>query len=357
MTLAGAGTLETRGTSARELREARLTLGADAGFAATLIGRGTNMLVRGTWERPGVGNVERIVVRSVDGEAVRGTGTLTYAEGARTMPRRLALQWTARDGAHRLELSVPGADDDPPGSWSAGSGTRVVANIDARAKGDGLARMQGVRGGDFAVVRARIGTGGDVVLDVDQPTRGEIRGRVRRVQGRRVEVAITTVFGYTASGTLTIRLRSAEEVQRWQGSGSGERGPWSLDFEGSGVPNEIPLPAGGATASALLMDRAERGRGALIRGESLGLEVGMATVRLERGRAATLVLEARRERITLEGRWLEAEGGLVQFEIRRINTRNASGRLTLRREGASFAWIEGDGRVDGQPFALTFVVR
>lgn len=367
MTLTGNGTLESRvlpgrGTSAREatareLREARLTLGADAGFAATLIGRGTNLLVRGTWERPGLGNVERIVVRTVAGESVRGTGTLSYEAGGRTVPRRLALQWSAGDGEHRVELALPGADDDPPGSWTAGSGTRVHANIDARASGDGLARMQGVRGGDFGVVRARIGTGGDVILDVDQPTRGEIRGRVRRVQGRRIEVAVSTVFGYTATGTLTVRLRSADEVARWQGAGAGERGPWSLDFEGTGMPNDLPLPAGGATATALLMDRAERGRGALIRGESLGLELGRASVRLERGRIATLVLEARRERVTIEARWLEGDGGMVQLEVRRINGREGSGRLTLRREGASFGWIEGDGRVEGEPFTLVFVAR
>jgi hypothetical protein len=118
------------------------------------------------------------------------------------------------------------------------------------------------------------------------------------------------------------------------------------------------------------MDRVVRGRGALSQGLGPTLEISRATVQLDRGREGRIVLEARRERVTIEGRWLEASGevggtagseaegdGRVQFEIRRINQRVASGRLTIRRERGSFSTIDGDGQTESGRFLLVFVAQ
>ncbi|MEP7382489.1 MAG: hypothetical protein ABI910_12415 [Gemmatimonadota bacterium] len=360
LTLVGIGTIGGGRSAPNEVREARLTLRANADFAVTVVSRKATIIVKGRWQRPTIGNVDRIDVREVAGVAVRGSGTLSFADRDRMVPRALQLSWSDRAGSYRLELATrDGEDDDSPDGWRAGAGSQVYRNVDARAEGDGLTRMEGVRGGAYSVVRARIGTGGDVIVDVDRPTRGEIRGRVRRVQGQRIEIAVTAIFGYTATGTLTVRLRSADEVQSLAGSGSGERGPWSLDFRGTGMPNEIPRPNGGDLPdnTALQMDRAEGGRGTLSQEGGSTLAIGRATVRLDRAREGHIILEARRERVTIDGRWLEAADGRVQFEVRRVNAREASGRLTIRRDGSSFSTIQGDGRALGKPFTLVFATH
>lgn len=108
----------------------------------------------------------------------------------------------------------------------------MYRNIDARADGNGMTRMSGVRGGRFTFVRARIGTGGDAVLEIDDPTKGEIRARVDEVRGRRVTLRVRSIYGYDGSGTITVTLRDDNEVERVEGGGTGERGRWTLDFRG-----------------------------------------------------------------------------------------------------------------------------
>ncbi len=191
LSLVGSGSIDGGRSGPTEVHEARLTLRANGDFAATVVSRTTNVLIKGKWQRPTLGNVDRIEVRDVAGVAVRGSGTLSYADGERRLPRALQLTWSDRAGSVRLELATRDAeDDDSPDGWRAGAGSQVYRNVDARAAGDGVARMDGVRGGAYSIVRTRIGTGGDVVVDVDRPTRGEIRGRVRRVQGKRIEIAV-----------------------------------------------------------------------------------------------------------------------------------------------------------------------
>lgn len=360
LTLVGAGSIEGGKGSPTEVHEARLTLRTNADFAVTLVSRSNNIVIKGKWQRPTLGNVDRIDVRDVGDVAVRGSGSLSYADNERRTPRTLELNWNDRGASYRLEIATRDAeDDDSPDGWRAGAGAQVYRNVDARARGDGVARMEGVRGGAYSVVRARIGTGGDVVLDVDRPTRGEIRGRVRRVQGKRIELAVLAIFGYTATGTLTVRLRSADEVRAFDGTGTGERGPWSLTFRGNGMPNDVPRPSGGDRPenTALQMDRAEGGRGMLSQAGGSALDIARATVRLERARDGHIILEARRERVTIDGRWLEAPDERVQFEVRRVNGKEASGRLTIRRDGSSFSTIQGDGRALGKPFTLVFATH
>lgn len=360
LTLVGTGSIEGGRATPTEVHEARLTLRANSDFAVTLVSRSSNIVITGKWQRPTLGNVDRIEVREVAGVAVRGSGTLSYGDSERRTLRTLELTWSDRGASYRLEIATRDAeDDDSPDGWRAGAGSQVYRNVDARARGEGVARMEGVRGGAYSVVRARIGTAGDVVLDVDRPTRGEIRGRVRRVQGKRIELAVLAIFGYTATGTLTVRLRSADEVRAFDGSGRGERGPWTLTFRGDGMPNDVPRPSGGDRPEniVLQMDRAEGGRGMLSQAGGSTLDIARATVRLERARDGHIILEARRERVTIDGRWLEAPDARVQFEVRRVNGKEASGRLTIRRDGASFSTIQGDGRALGKPFTLVFATH
>lgn len=373
LTLSGRGTLEGERGNTRDVREVRLTLRRNADFAATVVLRNSTVVLRGTWRRQGMGNVDRIELREAEGGAVRGEGMLAYADRDAMIPQRLSLSWSGRAGVSRLEVEDrtvidegdrPDRPDRPgrPGrldSWSAGAGSQVYRNLDSRAVGDGFARMSGVRGGAFSIVRARIGTGGEVVLDVDEPTKGEIRGRVRRVQERRVEVSVSAIFGYTASGTLTVVLRDADEVQRIDGDGSGERGAWTLEFRGRGLPNDYRPGLGGGEGpfgGASALDGDERGRGTLAQDVGPTLEITRARVELDDDRSGRLLLESRRERVSIEGRWTST-GGRVEFDIRRINDRVASGRLTIRREGRSFSTIDGEGRTSGGRFSLVFAAR
>ena len=122
-------------------------------------------------------------------------------------------------------------DRDNNSSWSAGSGSRVFENIDARGAGAGRTDMRGIKGnGSFANVRARVGTGGDVIVDIADPTDGQIRGTVRGVDGATVRLNVTSVYGYRASGTMTIDLTNANAIRAISGSGSGDRGRWSLNY-------------------------------------------------------------------------------------------------------------------------------
>jgi len=256
LTLTGRGTLEGERGIVREVREVRFTLKQNSQFAATIVTRDGDVVIRGLWRRPGMGNVERIELQEAERAPVRGEGTLAYADRDAMIPRRLSLAWSGRAGSYRLEVEDrvtgdpnddrpdwpdrpdrPGRPDRPRG-WSAGAGSQVYRNIDASADGDGSTRMLGVRGGAFSYARARIGTGGDVIIEIDDPTKGEIRGRVVEVQGRRVQLRVRSVFGYKASGTMTVQLRDANEVQRLEGDGSGERGRWSLTFRGRRLPND-----------------------------------------------------------------------------------------------------------------------
>lgn len=363
LTMSGRGTLEGGRAGMRDVREVRLTLRENADFRATIVLPNATLLVTGSWRRPGMGNVDQLTVREVSGAAARGSGTLVYAGRGREVARRLTLRWSGRDGDYALQMRG-GADDDErpdrPGSgWSAGTGTRVFQNIDARAQGEGMARMSGIRGGAFSVVRARIGTGGDVIIDVRDATRGELRGRVRRVEGRRVEVGVRSIFGYTASGTLTVELRSADEVRAIDGEGTGERGAWTLEFDGRGLPNDyVELdPRDDRDAGGTALDADERGRGTLTQAVGPALDLSRATVALERRGSGRIVFETRRDRVTVDGRWSQGANGRVRFEVRRINDRTASGTLTIRRERNTFTSIEGDGLTQGGRFAIVFAAR
>ena len=259
LTLTGRGTLEGERGLVREVREVRFTLRQDAQFSATIVLRDGNVVVRGLWRRPGMGNVDRIELQEAERAPVRGDGTLAYGDRDGMLPRRVSLSWSGRAGSYRLQVEDRSMDDpgddrpewpDRPGrpgrpgrpdrerGWSAGSGSQVYRNLEARAEGDGSTRMAGVRGGAFSSARVRIGTGGDVIIEVDDPTKGEIRGRVEEVQGRRVQLRVRSIFGYTASGTMTVQLRDADELQRLEGDGTGERGRWTLSFRGRRLPNE-----------------------------------------------------------------------------------------------------------------------
>jgi len=363
ITLAGRGTLEGGRGAARDVREVKLTLRDNADFAATIVLRNSTLLLSGTWRRPGVGNVEQVEVRDVGGTAVRGEGTLVFQDRSRTAARRLSLEWMGRDGRYRLEVGTRDADenDRPRGDdWSAGIGEQVYRNIDARAEGDGLTRMSGVRGGAFALVRARVGTGSDVIIDIDRPTRGEIRGRVRRVDGRRVEVGVSAIYGYTASGLITLDFRSAGELATMEGSGSGERGAWTIEFRGRRPPNDPPSGGSGRgrddDREALLV-ATERGRGTLTQDVGPSLDIVQARVALRDDRNGRVVLEARRETVTIDGRWTQGNAGRIQFEIRRVNDLDASGRLVIRRDGRSFTVVEGDGRTPRGKFSIVFASR
>jgi hypothetical protein len=176
-------------------------------------------------------------------------------------------------------------------------------------------------------------------------------------------VSVSAIFGYTATGTLTVQLRDADEVQRFDGEGSGERGSWTLEFNGRGLPNDYPSgpgsgggPGGGSGDGASALDRDEPGRGTLAQDVGPTLELSRARVSLDDNRTGRIVLEARRDRVTIEGRWTST-GGRVEFDVRRINDRLASGRLTIRREGRSFSTIDGEGRTGGGRFSLVFAAR
>jgi hypothetical protein len=122
-------------------------------------------------------------------------------------------------------------DRNDNGGWSAGNANRVYENIDAHASGFGRTDMRGIKGnGSFANVRARIGTGGDAIVDIADPTDGQIRGTVRSVNGNTVRLDVSAVYGYRATGTMTVELSNANAVRAVSGNGSGERGNWSLNF-------------------------------------------------------------------------------------------------------------------------------
>lgn len=364
VTMSGRGTLDGGRAGSRDVRQVRLTLRDNADFRATVVLPNATLLVEGTWRRPGMGNVDQITVRDVAGAAARGAGTLVYAGRDRNVARRLTLRWSGRDGDYTLQMrggaEVDDERPDRPGSgWSAGRGSQVYRNIDARAQGDGMARMSGVRGGAFSNVRARIGTGGDVIIDVRDPTRGEIRGSVRRVDGRRVEVGVRSVFGYTASGTLTVDLQSAEEVRAIDGEGTGERGRWTLEFDGRGLPNDYVVldPRDDAYTGGTPLDADERGRGTLTQAVGPALELSRAAVVLDRRGTGRITFETRRDRVTVDGRWNQGANGRVRFEISRINNRSANGTLTIRRERNTFSSIEGDGLTQQGRFAIVFASR
>jgi hypothetical protein len=115
--------------------------------------------------------------------------------------------------------------------WTAGSSNRVYQNIDARASGSGRTDLAGIKGnGAFSAVRARIGTSGDAIIDVADPTDGQIRARVESVEGRTLRLAVTAVYGYRASGSMVVELVDDHTVRALSGSGSGEHGQWSLNF-------------------------------------------------------------------------------------------------------------------------------
>ncbi|HEX4933072.1 MAG TPA: hypothetical protein VFV33_07840 [Gemmatimonadaceae bacterium] len=366
LTLIGRGTVESERGLVRDVREVRFTLERNNRFSATLLLRDGTIVVRGFWRRPGLGNVDRIELQEAERAPVRGEGTLVYADRDGMIPRRLSLSWSGRAGEYRVEVEDRDVRDDDrpewpdrPGGWSAGAGERVDRNIDARAEGDGFVRMSGVRGGAFADARVRIGTGGDAIIAIDAPTKGEIRARVQEVRGRRVQLRVRTIFGYAATGTLTVQLRDADEVQRLDGDGAGERGAWSLDFRGRRKPNDWPRPGddwpddGGWGT----MDRDERGRGTLTQDVGPTLALSRARVVLDDDRRGRIELEARRERVRIEGRWAPVGNGRVELEIQRINDRRASGRVTIRREGRSFATIDGDGRTGSGRFSFDFTAR
>jgi len=146
----------------------------------------------------------------------------TRADEARARYRREQGLSEVNPAGHRSEASS---------GWAAGSSNRVYQNIDARASGYGRTDLAGIKGnGAFDAVRARIGTSGDAIIDIAEPTSGEIRGRVESVEGRTVRLNVTAVYGYRASGTLAMELADASSVRALSGSGNGEHGPWSISF-------------------------------------------------------------------------------------------------------------------------------
>lgn len=246
-TIRGNGYVDGTGVAGRlDLSEVRMTLRDNGYFAVTLFVRGERVLVVGNWDRRGASG-ERISIRSVGGQWAQGSGSLAYRRDGDSAPERMVLEGRTRRGSFNVMIQEwgynRGGTVSDPGVWNRDTwdprgrthpSRRVVLrrSIDATSYGNGIVRMAGVRGGDFSTVRVRIGTNGDVRLDIDNSTRGRIQGELRGVNGNRYVIYIEDMFGFRASGELSLEMRN-NEVSRIDGYGTSSNGSWQFDFDGS----------------------------------------------------------------------------------------------------------------------------
>lgn len=243
-TIRGNGYVDGTGVAGRlDLNEVRMTLRDNGYFAVTLFIRGERVLVLGNWDRRGT-NGERISIRSVGGQWAQGSGSLVYLRDGDSAPERMVLEGRTSRGSFNVMIQERGygrgGNSGDPGVWNRDTwdprgrthpSRRVVLRraIDATTNGRGIVRMAGVRGGDFSTVRVRIGTNGDVRIDIDRSTRGKIQGELRGVNGDRYVVYVEDMFGYRASGELSLVMRN-NEVSRIDGNGTSSSGSWQFDF-------------------------------------------------------------------------------------------------------------------------------
>lgn len=246
-TIRGSGYVDGVGSGRMELSEVRMTLRDNGDFAVTLFTRRERLLVRGNWNRRS-GNVERIFIENVWGQRAEGTGTIRYRRDGDAGPERMVLEGRTRTGTFHAVIDDtrrrpndtrdPGAWDrggwDRDGGVRPGSGGRLRSRVDATTSGDGLVRMSGVRGGDFATARTRFETNGDVRIDIDHSTKGTIRGEIQDARGDRIVVRVTDMFGYSAAGDLVVVMRGRSAIARINGSGTSRNGSWQFDFDGNG---------------------------------------------------------------------------------------------------------------------------
>jgi hypothetical protein len=369
-TIRGTGYVDGGGRAGRmDLSEVRMTLHDNGDFAATLFARGERVIVRGNWNRPGNGNVERLLIESVRGVSAEGSGTIQYRRDGDPDPERLVLEGRTRNGTFHAVIDDtrlrnvdrdPGAWDrggwDPDGRARPGSSNRLRYDIDATTYGDGTVRMSGVRGGDFSTVRARLGTNRAVRIDIDRSTRGTIHGEIQDVRGDRITVRVTDMFGYNASGDLVVLLRGSNEVARINGSGTSRNGSWQLDFDGNGRRDDgrwddDPWGNGGWGG---VDGRTERGSGQLRQDVGPAIAFDRMRVSLQNDREAVIVLDGRRDPVRLTGRWSTGRDGDVVIQLQRVNEMRASGRLELSRTGSRVTSLSGNGRTERGRFEVWF---
>jgi hypothetical protein len=359
-TIRGSGYIDGGGRSDRmALSEARMTLRDNGYFAVTLFTRGERLLVRGNWNRR-AGNVERITIEDAWGQRAEGTGTIQYRRDGDAAPERMVIEGRTRNGTFHVVIDEDrrrGGNTGDAGGWDRGGWDRdgdirpgnrgrLRFSVDAQSHGDGILRMSGVRGGDFSMARTRLGTNGDVRIDIDHPTSGAIRGQIEDVRGDRVTVHVTNVLGSSGSGELVIVLSGNSDVTRINGSGTSRNGSWQLDFDGNGRR--------GTDRWEDAWDRSERGTGQLRQDVGPSLSFDRMRVSLERDRQAVIVLDGRRDPVRLIGRWSSGRSGDVVITLQQINEMRASGRLELRRSGGSATSLNGSGRTERGRFEVFF---
>ena len=364
-TIRGSGYIDGGRASGRmELSEARMTLRDNGDFAVTLFTRGERLLVRGNWNRGGTGNVERISIENAWGQRAEGSGTIQYRRDGDADPERMVIEGRTRNGPfhvviddarlRRADTRDPGAWDrggwDPNGGVRPGNRDRLRSNIDATTNGDGVVRMSGVRGGDFSSARARLGTNGDVRIDIDHSTKGTIRGEVQDVRGDRIVARVTNMFGYAGSGELVIVMRGSADVARINGSGTSRNGSWQLDFDGNGRRGDDRRDDRWEDS----FDRSERGSGQLRQDVGPSIAFDRMRVSLERNHEALIVLDGRRDPVRLIGRWTTGRDGDVTIALQRVNEMRASGRLELQRSRGSVTSLSGNGRTERGRFEVFF---
>lgn len=359
-TIRGRGYIDGGGRTERmALSEARMTLRDNGYFAVTLFTRGERLLVRGNWNRR-TGNVERITIEDAWGQRAEGTGTIQYRRDGDAAPERMVIEGRTRNGTFHVVIDEDrrgGGNTGDAGGWDRGGWDRdgdvrpgnrgrLRSNLDAQSHGDGILRMSGVRGGDFSTARTRLGTNGDVRIDIEHPTNGVIRGEIEDVRDDRVTVRVTNVLGYSGSGELVIVLSGNDDVARINGSGTSRNGSWQLDFDGNGRRGNERWEDS--------WDRSERGTGQLRQDVGPSLSFNRMRVSLERDRQAVIVLDGRRDPVRLIGRWSTGRSGDVVITLQQINEMRASGRLELRRSGGSATSLNGSGRTDRGRFEVFF---
>lgn len=379
-TIRGSGYLEPTGPSPRvAMQEVRLTLRDNGEFLATLFARGERILVQGRWTDRGRGDRERVEISNAFGVRADGDGALYYERG---VPTRLTLNGRTREGGFRVELldeDMRGRDDRYPddrrrrGDLVLGSGNRVYANVDAVSPGLGMVRMSGVRDGRFQNARVRLGTARDVRIDIDRNTRGTIRGEIQEVRGSRVMIRIDDMFGYRATGQLTVEMRNEVEVARMDGSGSSTNGSWQLEFDGTAQADRIGRGRDDRWGDDRrdddrrgddrwdrydTRDMSGRGLGKLVQDVGGDFEFSRISVDARDRSRAVITLEGRRRTVRLVGSLERGSYGLErEFELVAVNDIRARGQFTLVGRGGDVESFYGDGRTDMGRFRISFSSR
>jgi hypothetical protein len=371
--LRGDGYMDPVGPGSRvPVREIRLRLREDGAFSASIDARGERIDVRGTWHRRGKSNVDRLSIGDAFGARADGSGTLQFNRRGSEQPVRLFLEGRTRRGEFRVEMRDDGnrgrGDDRNDGDpMELGRGTRLFRGIDATTTGDGMLRMSGVRDGRFAVMRARLATSREAVIDIDRGTRGTVRGEITDVSGYTATLRVREIMGRDASGTIEISMHREHEIKRVRGSGTGAKGSWQLDFDGpnSGRSTDdyggwdvggwgrerIPLPDRRAREFAI------RGRGTLTQDVGPTIVLDRLRILLQHNHDAVVTLEGPGPSVRLEGSWSEGRFGDVVIELGRVNEMHARGRVEMRVLAGSLEYFRGAGQTNLGRFDLHFTGR